>query len=151
MKIEKLTLKEVEVIEVNGEFEHRFINEKTYPVFLTNYALKKGKEMGYIESSLFNELAKLSLMESAKKENGELDPSAIGDFDEGKALQIIYLALIGANKSLDITYDEFLSKYHEGLEETLLLYANLIGNLVSSDPNQFAKEFERVTEKGKKK
>lgn len=141
MKIEKVTLKEIEIREVNGEFEQVFYNEKTYPAFLTNYSLKKGKELGYIETSLFNELAKLSVMESAKNEKGELDPNALADFDEEKALQIIYLALTGANKSLEISYDEFLMTYHGGLEATLILYANLIGNLVSSDPNQFAKEF----------
>lgn len=151
LKIEKVTLKEMEVRSVNGEYETQFYNEETYPVFLTNHALKRGREQGYIETSLFTELAKLAQMEKTKNADGEVDPSAMVHLDENKALSVIYLALIGANKNLNITFDQFLEKYHEGLEETLELYANLIGNLVSSDPNRFAKEFEKVTEKSKKK
>lgn len=151
MKIEKITLKEIEIREVGGEFERVFYNEKTYPIFLTNYSLKKGKEMGYIETSLFNELAQMSGLQNATNEDGEMDLEALKDFDEEKALQVIYLALVGANKSLDLSYEDFLTKYHYGLYETFELYANLISNLISSDPNQFAKEFERVTDKSNKK
>lgn len=151
MKISKLTLKEMELREENGEFKKHFYNEKTYPVFLTNYALKKGKELGYIETSLFGELAKLAVLEKATKENGELDVSKASDFDEEKALQMIYLALMGANKGLELTYDEFLERYHDNLEDTLMLYGELIANLVSSDPNQFAGEFKKVTDNSKKK
>ncbi len=151
LKIEKIVLKEMEIREVEGEYEQHFYNEKTYPIFLTNYALKKGKEKGLIESSLFSELAKLSLMQSAVDEEGNMDPAGLEHFDEQKVLKVIYMALIGANRNTDISYEEFLEKYHDGLEDTLELYGNLIGNLVSSDPNQFAKEFERATEKGKKK
>ncbi|MFB7157335.1 hypothetical protein [Lysinibacillus sp. NPDC056232] len=37
MKIQKVELKEVEVVEVDGEFEKRFINTKVHPAFLTNF------------------------------------------------------------------------------------------------------------------
>ena len=41
MKVQKITLKEVEFVKVDGEYEQRFVNEQDYPAFLTNYALKK--------------------------------------------------------------------------------------------------------------
>lgn len=152
-KIEKVTLKEIEVREVNGEYETLYVNEKKYPAFLTNYALKKGRELGYIETSLFSELAKLQIVNDAKDENGNMGIEAMGAFDEDKVLRMIYLSLIGANPKLlnDLDYEEFISKYHDDLQESLELYGNLISNLVASDPNQFAKEFEKATNKNKKK
>ena len=42
----KITLKEVEFVEVEGEYEQRFINKQNYPAFLTNYALKRDKKKG---------------------------------------------------------------------------------------------------------
>ncbi|MEI3605922.1 hypothetical protein SPD48_09490 [Pseudogracilibacillus sp. SE30717A] len=151
MKIAKITLKEMEVREENGEYKQHFFNEKTYPIFLTNYALKRGKEQGYIETSLFSELAKMVEMEKAKKDDGELDVSQLSGFDEEKAIQIIYLGLKGANKGLELPYDDFLEQYHYDIESTLELYAELITNLVSSNPNQFANEFKKVTSNDKKK
>lgn len=44
MKVQKITLKDVEFVKVDGEYEQRFVNEQDYPAFLTNYALKKGKK-----------------------------------------------------------------------------------------------------------
>lgn len=151
MKIAKITLKEMEIREENGEYTQHFFNEKTYPIFLTNYALKRGKEQGYIETSLFSEMAKMVEMEKAKQEDGNMDVSQLSEFDEEKAIQIIYLGLKGANKGLDIPYEEFLEKYHYDIENTLTLYAELITNLVSSNPNQFANEFKKATDNSKKK
>lgn len=152
-KIEKITLKELEVIEVGGEYETRYVNEKTYPAFLTNYSLKKGKELGYIDTSLFSEMAKLKFVTDATDAEGNVNVEAMAAFDEDKVLKVIYLALLGPNPKLlnEISYDDFLESYHEGLQESLELYGSLIGNLVSSDPNQFAKEFEKATAKSKKK
>lgn len=48
MKVQKITLKEVEFVEVEDEYEKRFINKQNYPAFLTNYALKKAKKKGLL-------------------------------------------------------------------------------------------------------
>lgn len=151
MAIEKITLKEMEVREVNGEYEQHFYNEKTYPIFLTNYALKKGKEMGLIETSLFSELAKMGAMQGAVDENGEMDVTALESLDQDKILNMIYLALITSNRNIDLTYNDFLERFHYAMEDYIELYANLITGLVSADPNQFAGEFKRATDKTKKK
>jgi hypothetical protein len=141
VKIRKITLKDVEIKEVNGEFERVYTNEKTYPAFLTNYALKKGKELGLIESSLFSDLLKLQglqRLESIDKGLGDIDPSVFESIDETKMMKVIYLAFIGANKNTALSFDEFLEKYHAPLEEMMDLYMNLIADLMSSDKNQFA-------------
>lgn len=151
MKVRKVTLKDIEVREVNGEFEKVFVNEKTYPIFLTNYALKKGKEMGLIESSLFTSLLKMQGLEALTGGQAkDLDPSIFDQIDETKMQQVIYLAFIGANKNADLTFDEFLEKYHEPIDETMELYMNLIFDLVASDPNQFAKGLQQSTSKSRK-
>lgn len=154
MKVRKVTLKDVEVREVNGEFEKVFINEKTYPVFLTNYALKKGKELGLIESSLFSSLLKMKGLEDLTDMENDgfknIDPDLFDQIDETKMQQVIYLAFIGANKNTDLTFDEFLEKYHDPVDETMELYMNLIFDLVASDPNQFAKGLQQSTSKSRK-
>lgn len=58
LKVQKVTLKEFEIVEVDGEFEKRFINEKNYPAFLTNASVKRGFETGLIQSSLWEDLLK---------------------------------------------------------------------------------------------
>lgn len=169
MKISKITLKESEIREVEGgEYEQHFYNPKNYPAFLTNYSLKQGKERGYIKTSLFGELADLTkVMGSTKivqnqndenetevEEEAELDIEAInslGEFDEEQAHKVIYLALTGANPNFEHSYEEFLKRFHYGLEESLEIYAELLSNLVSSNPNQFANEFKKATNKDKKK
>jgi len=153
MKVRKVTLKDVEVREVNGEFEKVFVNEKTYPVFLTNYALKKGKEMGLIESSLFSDLLKMKGLEALVNNDSNLsdiDSPVFERIDETKMLKLIYLAFIGANKNTDLSFDEFLQKYHESIEYTMELYMNLIADLMSTDPNQFAKGLQQSTNKSNK-
>jgi hypothetical protein len=153
MKVRKVTLKDVEVREVNGEFERVFVNEKTYPVFLTNYALKKGKEMGLIESSLFSDLLKMKGLEALVNNDpnlNDIDSPVFERIDETKMLKLIYLAFIGANKNIDLSFDEFLQKYHESIEYTMELYMNLIADLMSTDPNQFAKGLQQSTNKSTK-
>lgn len=153
MKVRKITLKDIEFREVNGEFERIFINEKSYPVFLTNYALKRGKELGYIESSLFSNVIKLQGLEKlsqGKEEFENIDDNLLNELDETKMQQMIYLAFLGANKSSEMSFDEFITKYHDSVEQTMELYTNLISDLISSDPNQFAKAMQKSTNKSNK-
>ncbi len=152
MKIQKIILKDSEIIEQNGEYTQVFTNEKTYPAFLTNYSLKKGKEFGLIESSLFGDLLKMQGLEKLTNKNnqGVVNPDAFDSLDETKMLQMIYLAFVGANKNTNLSVDEFLEKYHYSLEQTMEIYMNLIMNLMESDPNKFAAGLNKSTNKSNK-
>lgn len=151
MKVQKVTLKEFEIVEVNGEFEKRFINEKNYPAFLTNASVKQGFESGLIKSSLWEELLKIRGLQSVvEKEDEESSLQLMNMFDEQKLIAVVFLGVLGANKKLDLTFDEFVEKYHYDLAGTIEIYANLITNLVSQDPNQFAKGLQQSTKSEKK-
>lgn len=151
MKIRKVTLKEVEIREVNGEFEKVYKNEKNHPAFLTNYAMKKGKEMGLVESSLYSDLLKLRGLEGLSNvDMDKVDPAVFDSIDETKMHQVIYIAFKGANQSTELSFDQFLEKYHYSLNETIELYANLITDMISDDPNAFAAELKKSTSNNNK-
>lgn len=152
MKIQKVVLKEVEVIEVNGEFEKRFINEKAYPAFLTNASVKRGFEEGLIKSSLWEDLLAMKGLEKAiADENEDNAVQSLSVMNDQKLIAVIYLGVLGANKNLTLTFDDFLEKYHEPMEKTIELYVNLLTSLISQDTNQFTKRFDAAAKKNKKK
>lgn len=151
MKVQKVTLKEFEIVEVEGEFEKRFINAKNYPAFLTNASVKRGYETGLIESSLWEDLLKIKGLQSlVEKDDEESALQVMNMFDEQKLIAIVYLGVVGANKNVDLTYDSFVEQYHYDLAETIEMYASLITSLVSADPNQFAKGLQQSTKSEKK-
>ncbi|MFJ7662957.1 hypothetical protein ACIQXW_11190 [Lysinibacillus sp. NPDC097162] len=152
MKIKKVELKEVEIKEVDGEFERTFINTKVHPAFLTNAAVKKGYDTGLLETSLFEDLLKLKGLEKliSEVEDEKASLELLGAFDEQKLISVIYLAVIGADKNLGLSFDEFLDRYHYPLTETIKLYADLIVGLMS-ESNEFAQALQKETKKGKKK
>lgn len=142
-------LKEIEIVEAENGFEQRFINIKKYPAFLTNASIKKGYDLGLLESSLFEDLLKLKSLETvinAAKADEEQALEIMGAFDEQKLISLIYLAVIGANRKLDLSFDEFLELYHLSFAETIQLYANLIMSFVSG-PNEFAKALGKKVKK----
>lgn len=141
MKVLKITLADAEFIEVDDEYQIQYTNEKTYPAFLTNYALKKGKEMGLLDTSLASEL--ISWGQAGDKDLGER-------FDEDKMLAIIYLAILGANRNFELTYEEFLDRYHYSLFDTMEIYNELL-NSIAEQRNNFAEGFRRSTAVSKKK
>lgn len=152
MKIQKVELKELEIIEVDGEFEQKFINPKVYPAFLTNAAIKRGHDMGMIESSLWEDLLKIKGLESVVEgADEEAALQAMNTFDEQKLIGVVYLAVLGANKQITYSFEEFLERYHHSFEDTIKLYANLLINMISSSPNEFSKELSKATKKSKKK
>lgn len=152
MKVQTVELKDLEFVTVNGEYQQRFINEKTYPAFLTNAAMKRGFDTGLIESSLWEDLIKIKGLESVVKSSDEKSAlQAMNALDEQKMIAIVYLAVIGANKKLTISYDEFLERYHYSFDKTLQLYANLLTNMMSSNPNEFSGKLKNATKKNKKK
>ena len=151
MKVQKVTLKEFEIVEADGEFEKRFINSKNYPAFLTNASVKRGFDTGLIETSLWEDLLKIMGLQSVINKNDEESiVQLMGVFDEQKLIAVIYLGVIGANKNVDLSFEDFLEKYHYDLAETIELYANLITDLVAKDPNQFAKGLQHSTKSEKK-
>ncbi|MES5942975.1 MULTISPECIES: hypothetical protein [unclassified Bacillus cereus group] len=153
MKVQTVTLKEFEVVSVDGEFETRFINEQKYPAFLTNYALQKGKDLGLVESSIFKDLLKFQALDGVNKE-GNADLEALGEIDQTNMHKIIYLAFSGANPKENLSYEDFLKRFHEPLVESMQLYATLITDVINQDPNQFATAFQKSTDnsgKDKKK
>lgn len=123
MKINKITLVDVEIKEVDGEYQKHYFNETNYPAFLTNYALKKGKEMGLIESSLVNEVMNWS------KGNTE------DQFNENKMLPLLYLSILGAEPDIELTYEEFVRRYHYSLSDTMELYSDLVDSITESENN----------------
>lgn len=151
MIIQKVELKEVEVKEVNGEFEKTFINAKVHPAFLTNAAVKKGFDTGLLESSLFEDLLKLKGLETLVAQSSEeASLELMNAFDEQKLITVIYLGVVGANKNIGLSFDDFLEMYHYPLTETIQLYANLIVGLMS-ESNEFAIALQKQTKKPKKK
>lgn len=149
MKVQKVVLKELEVKNIDGEFKTQYVNEQTYPAFLTNYAMKKGKEMGLIESSILHDLLKLQALQGAK-DGEEVNLSALEQIDQTNMHKFIYLAFQGANPKEKMSFDDFLEKFHEPLVESMQLYATLISDVISQDPNQFAAAFQKSTNTGGK-
>ncbi|MBO0586456.1 hypothetical protein [Sporosarcina sp. E16_8] len=150
MKIQKVTLKEAVSHEVEGEFEMIYTNEKTHPAFLTNAALKRGRDLGLIEGSLVGELAKLQDFERMTS-GDETDLELLENFDDTKMIQVIYLAFIGANKSSGLSFDEFIDLYHGDFSETITLYIQLISDSMTKDGNNFAAGLKNGTAASKKK
>ncbi len=149
MKIETVTLKDMEVVQLeNGNFERIFKDEKKYPCFLTNHAMKRGKDLGLISGSLIADLLKLQKLEGLDKDN--IDPEIIAQLDETDFQKVIYLSFVGANKS-KWTFDEFLEKYHYSFEDTTELYSKIILNHVAADPNKFVEGLNKSTSKKKPK
>lgn len=148
MKIYSIELKDQEIVQVDGteEFIATFKNKKQYPVFLTNYSLSKGHDMGLLKSSLLSDLLKLESVTKldSEREQAEMIMQSI---DEQKMLKVIYLAFKGANPSVDLSLDEFLQKYHANYQEKLELYMNIISAAIDSDSSAFAKGLKDSTQK----
>ncbi|MBJ7935309.1 MULTISPECIES: hypothetical protein [Bacillus] len=147
MKVQKITLKEVEFVEVEDEYEKRFINKQNYPAFLTNYALKKGQEEGLITSSIIADIVKFQALDGLRNEDNK-DLSALEQIDQTSIHKVIYMAFKGANPKEKLTFDDFLQKYHDSLAESMELYTKLVVDVISQDPNQFAAALKKSTNSG---
>ncbi|KMM38596.1 hypothetical protein [Guptibacillus hwajinpoensis] len=149
-KISTIELKEVEVIELeNNEFETRFVNPKKYPAFLTNRSLATGMRLGITKTSLITNLVQ---MQGLVGKDGKIDPENISEeqaefIDADRDLPVIYLGIMGANKSLDLTFEEFLDLYHGDLEKLLNDYLDLVMVYLNQNPNEFRKGLEASTSK----
>ncbi|MFC6038429.1 hypothetical protein ACFPYN_03070 [Paenisporosarcina macmurdoensis] len=145
-KIHKVELYESRIVEAeNGEFVEVKESKKVYPLFLTNYAMQKGRDLGYIESSLLEDFLKIQ-SETAHLDKDEQAAKAISILKEEKATKIIYLGYIGAVRDNAMAYEEFLERYHLSYPETLELYANLISASVGGENNGFSMGLNKSTQ-----
>lgn len=143
MKIQVVELSEIEVVETNGTFEARYINKEKAPAFITNYALKRGKDLGLLTSSLLATFAKF----------GNITPDSIeelSNLDESEFQKVVYLGCLGANPNFKYTFEEFLERYHYDFTKTMDLYSELIMPIFDKAENKFAKSFPQGNKSKKK-
>lgn len=147
-KIETVTLKNLEIIETEaGEFEKKYTNEKKFPASITNYSLSMGEKMGLIKSSQLEDLTDIQqLFHAAIDPNTDQD-TALQGLDMSKYLKVIYLAVIGVNKGLNLTYEDFLDLYHEDKFTTIDTYTNLVLATFKEGANKFVQGLEKSTKK----
>ncbi|MCP3742797.1 hypothetical protein [Rossellomorea sp. BNER] len=148
IKINTIVLKDIEIIELeNGDFEKRYINPKKYPAFITNRSLATGRNLGITKTSLISELI---IMKGVFPGDGEINiddikPEQAVLLDSERYLPTIYLGLIGANKDLELSYEEFLDRYHGDIEQILNDYVGLVAPFVQENSNEFAKGLKKST------
>jgi hypothetical protein len=146
MRIEKVNLITIEIQEVDGEFVTQVTAEKTVPCMITNFALKRGKDLGLLKTSLISSLVKLQGLEKAK--GGEA--AVLDALDETEIQTVIYIGILGANKKIELTFEDFLDQYHYSFDETVELYTSLLKHYMPNDNNAFAKGLAKSTKAQKK-
>lgn len=145
-KIHSVVLKDIQFVEIEGEFKEVVENEKKYPLFLSNHSLRRGRDLGIIDSSLIQDL--LGLEKNVKgKEDDEAARSLLDDLSEEKMQNVIYLAFIGANPRSEFTLDDFLQRYHGDYTETLTLYMEILKSSIGDSNNNFAAGLRKSTKK----
>lgn len=147
-KIHAVVLKEVEIIEIDGEFREVFRNEKKYPLYITNHALRRGRDLGLVESSLIADLLRLEKNTNGKKKE-EAARSLLDDLSEEKMINLIYIAFIGANPKSEMSLDDFIEHYHGTYIETVTLYTEIISSTITNGDNNFAAGLRKSTSKPK--
>lgn len=148
-KIQVIELKDMRIVKEGEEYKQVFENKEILPCFLTNSAVKKGKDMGLLFSSLVADMMKLQGF--ANIESDSIPPELFESVDETEMQKVIYLGILGANKSRELTFDQFLEKFHYTFEDVLEIYMDIMQSLISSDPNSFAKGLKKSTKTSEKK
>ncbi len=146
-KVETVILKELELVETEEGYEKKYHNERRVPASITNYSLAVGESMGLIESSQITDLADIQeLFEAAINPKSDRS-AALANLDVTKMNKVIYLAIVGMNNHIDLTYEEFLHLYHEDVTTTIDTYTNLVLATLTEGINKFAEGFEKSTKK----
>ncbi|MES9699233.1 hypothetical protein MRBLBA3_002863 [Bacillus sp. LBA3-1-1.1] len=152
MRVEVVKLKEVEVVNVEGQFKPIEKNHQKVPCFITNYAMKQGKDLGLTDESLLQGVFKLQGLANANPNQlDNIDFSALQGIDETAIQKVIYLGCLGANKDFEYNFDEFLERYHYSFEETMKLYVRLASSSITGQQNKFAKGLGNSTKTNEKK
>lgn len=147
-KIHSLELYDVKIVELdNGEFAEVKDNKKRYPLFLTNKSLQYGRDKGFIETSLIEDMLKiLHSQQKPDMTNDEKNIEAIRSLNEEKAIKVIYLGYRGASPQNAMEFEDFLDKYHLDFTETIQLYAELVTSTIREGKNNFATGLDKFTE-----
>ncbi|HDX9612817.1 TPA: hypothetical protein ROY01_003919 [Bacillus toyonensis] len=149
MRVEIVKLKEVEVVNVDGQFKAVEKNHQTVPCFITNHAMQRGQSLGLIEQSLMQSLFKMKDLANANP--NEIDSESLQSFNEIEIQKIIYLGCLGANKQFPYDFEQFIERFHYSFEETMKLYSKLISSVTTGQTNKFAKGLANSTKTGGKK
>lgn len=147
MGIEIVTLKRMEIIETEYGFEKRFTNEQKVPASITNYSLSMGEKLGLIKSSQITDLADIEQLFRSATDPDVDQEQALKNVDIGKYLKVIYLAIIGINRNIELTYEEFTELYHEDRFTTIETYTNLVLATLTDSVNGFVDGLQSSTKK----
>ncbi|MDZ5712238.1 hypothetical protein [Jeotgalibacillus haloalkalitolerans] len=152
-KIQVIELKEIEFeereVEGNTEFVEVFKNKKKYPLYLSNAALKKGRDEGLIDGSLISDVIKLDAETKHITDEKEKGMKMLDSLPEHKLHALIYLAFKGANRQESFSLDEFLERYHYSHLETVRMYTSLIKDTMQQNQNAFADGLKKSTQGAK--
>lgn len=144
-KIERIRLQSLEIVEIDGEFKEVLGEEKIIPCMLTNYAMAQAQRTGLISTSLISDFISTIDIKGAGQ---DVDTEKLmNTIDQEKCLKAIYIGCMGANKNLEISYDEFLQLYNGSYVENVKIYTSLISELMDKE-NNFAGELKKNTAKG---
>jgi hypothetical protein len=105
------------------KFEQILLGDKQYPAAITNYSLAMGEKIGLIKDS------------------------QLTSFLETSYLNLIYLSVIGVNKHLDLSFEQFLENYLISDKIMNHNYKNLVTACTDKKTNKFAKGFTGSTSK----
>lgn len=156
--IERIKLSDLIIVDIDGEFKEVRENEEVFPCLLTNFSLYVGKRDGLIKTSLTQEFFEVTevygdgvdIDDLTEEEGGKYYARKFKELsekiDEEKVLKIIYLGLMGADPRFKYDFETFTLKFHDTLEDKLVIYMNILKGLVMKD-NNYKKEYERLTSK----
>lgn len=168
-KIIAIELKELQIIEKeDGTYEHGFTNKRKVPAMITNFSLKRGRDLGITESGLLADLFKLQNLGQKNKKNSndigefidvddllkdsesEKKKESLDMLSPEKITPVIYLGILGANPKTILSFDDFLERYHEDIEVMMQQYSELIQGLFANQTNNYAKGYIEATDSSKK-
>lgn len=149
-KIETVVLKQMRIIETENGFEKEYYNEQQLPAIITNYSLSMGEKLGLIAGSQLTDLGDIQeLFKVALNPRFDVNKAekALKDIDINKYLKVIYLAVLGGNPNLNLTFEEFTSLYHEDTATIIDTYTKLVLATLVEKTNKFAEGFKNSTKK----
>lgn len=141
MKIKKLRLYKEAIVEKNGDFELEVSEIEEVPCLVTNKALQVCRQLGVTETSLAEDF-NLVLRNSDKDGTVRKMP------DDKLMLQAIYVGYVGGQLLLGkdmpkYDYDEFLTRYHESVNDRWNTYIGLF----MTEENKFVEGIVKSTKK----
>jgi hypothetical protein len=146
-QIETIVLKRMQIVETENGFEKKYLNEKRLPAVITNYSLSMGEKLGLISGSQLTDLGDIQqLFEAAINPKADKE-KALKDIDLNKYLKVIYLAVLGGNPNIDLSYEDFTELYHEDTATIIDTYTKLVLATLTDGSNKFADGFKVSSKK----